>query len=85
MKILTKTKEYDVAILGISSLDNSLHIEITGAELNDVFSAFSNPQETRKIERLWDGGEKDEFVGYTKFKFINQLNDGHIVVALDRG
>lgn len=85
MKILTSTKEFNVAIVGISSLDNSLHIEITDAELNDVFSVFSNPSETGKIERVWDDGGKDEFHGYTNFKFINQLYDGHIVVALSRG
>lgn len=85
MRLFTKTKEYNVAIVGISSFDNTLRIELTDTDLQNAFSVFMNPEETENIVRIWDDGGEDRYSGYTRFQSINQLNDGHIIVALSRG
>ena len=84
MKVVTKTREFEIAIMGISPFDGVLRIEIMNANLNDVFSVFSNSEETSNLIHVWDG-VRSELRGFTKFQSINAMNNGDFIVALARG
>lgn len=84
MKVITKTREFDIAIMGVSPYDDVLRIEITGANLNEVFSAFSDKEETETLIHDWDG-VKTTLRGFTKFQSIDAMKNGNFIVALARG
>ena len=83
MEVQTKTKQYNVMIMGVSPYDDVLRIEIVRPDLNDVFGTFTNPQETKTITHIMDG-QKTILRGYTKFLSIDCLKNGNVIVALDR-
>lgn len=84
MKVTTKTKEFNIAIMGVSTYDDVLRIEIKNANLNVVFSVFSDPSETKTLVHDWDG-VKTTLRGYTKFQSIDVMKNGNIIVALAKG
>lgn len=83
MKVLTNTKEFEIAIMGVSPYDNVLRIEIIGSNMKDVFSVFSNEKETNKITHCWDG-TNTVLEGYTRLQSVDALKNGDIIVALDK-
>ena len=84
MKIVTKTgKEYEINWAGIATVDGALRFEIVNGALSDIFSCFSNPEETAKLSRVW-GDSTTVYEGFTAFKTIDIQANGSIIVALSK-
>lgn len=82
MKLNTKTKEFDISIIGIASVDGGLRFEIQNPNLSEVFATFTNPEETAVITHDWGDGNKQTYKGYTRFKTVDIQATGSVVVAL---
>ena len=67
--------------IGISELDGSLRFETTEPNMATLFSIFSDPEHTRTLTRVFDEDRKT-FEGFTRFKGIERMATGNIVVRL---
>ena len=68
--------------IGVSELDGSLRFEVVGADMQTLFSVFSDKEHTRTLTRVFDEDRK-VFEGYTRIIRISQMPTG-IVVGLMR-
>jgi len=76
-------KEYMIGWIGVASIDGVLRFGILGGDSTDVFSTFTNRNETNVLTRIFDGVE-NSYYNYTVFKSIDVEPDGSIIVALGR-
>lgn len=79
---LASGKKFNVLWDGVSSIDGSLRIAVSGATMQDVISAFTEPGACKKIIRTWDGIES-VYTGFSVFRGVDLKPDGEIVVALN--
>ena len=76
-----KGTQLPVSWLGVSDLDGSLRFEVTEGELKELFSLFSDPEETAELTHRYD--EKEiVYRGFTRFKGIERLPAGSTVIRL---
>ena len=67
--------------IGISELDGSLRFETSESNMATLFSIFSDPEHTRTLTRVFDEDRKT-FEGFTRFKGIERMGTGNVVVRL---
>lgn len=73
-------KEFRVLWVGVA-FNDILHFAVIDGDMNEIFSTFSDPDETGTLIRVYDGTET-EFSGYSVFNGFNKEKTGNIVVSL---
>ena len=84
MEIILRTatgKLFPIRWIGVATIDGKLRFEIARGDLSEVFSTFTNPNETKMLERIFNDDVK-VFAGYTNFGGVAVNYDGAIVVTL---
>ena len=76
-------KEYPIEWIGVADFDGCLRFEIADAadRMQELFAAFSDPQETETLTRVFDEDER-VFTGFTRFKGMDLKPSGNLVIAL---
>lgn len=76
-------KEYPIEWIGVADFDGCLRFEIADAadRMQELFAAFSDPQETETLTRVFDEDER-VFTGFTGFKGMDLKPSGNVVIAL---
>lgn len=84
MKIITATKKsFEVAWAGVATIDGALRFELIGVDLQEVFTVFSDKNETENLTHDWDG-QTQTFYRFTNVKTIDVQPNGNVVVALSK-
>lgn len=84
-KIITATgKILKILWCGPSTIDFALRFEVVEAEMSEVLTVFTNPEETATLTHVFDEHET-VFTGYSKFRGVDLKPGGSIVVALIEG
>ena len=76
-----KNTVFPLSWIGVSDFDGSLRFEVTEGDMGTLFTVFSDPEHTRILTRVYDEDEKT-YTGYTRFKGLEQMATGGIVVRL---
>ena len=78
-------KRFPIDWIGVSDMDQSLRFEIINQDeeydVQMLCQIFADPMQTRRLTRC-DQRIKKSFDGYTKFKGIEQMTNGNIVIRL---
>jgi hypothetical protein len=81
--VTTNNKEFEIKWAGVANIDGVLRFAVTGANLVDIFTAFTNPANCQTLTRVFDEDEK-EFTGYTVFRGVTVNYEGDVIVALSK-
>ena len=74
--------EFPISWIGVSDFDGSLRFEVLApADLPTLFTVFSDPAQTATLTRVYDEDEKT-YTGFTRFKGLEQMASGNVVVRL---
>ena len=86
MKIITATgKEFPTRWFGVGSIDGVFRAYLLGETMSNVFSVFTNTEETSNISLVHDTmTQPQELSGYIVFQGVSAEADG-IIVGLRRG
>lgn len=85
IQIRTVTGElFQVAWVGISSIDGSLRFSLIQPEPMHVLQVFTNSENCTTIYRVIDGEEDLSFEGYTVFRGIQISYDNNVLVTLSK-
>ena len=77
-------KEYEASWCGVSPYDSALRFYLKTTDIADVFSTFTNPENTETITFVQDDmGNEKTYENYTVFKGVNVSEEG-IAVSLRR-
>lgn len=80
--ITARGAAFPIAWIGVSDFDGSLRFEVTApASLAELFTVFSDPEHTATLTRVYDEDEKT-YTGFTRFKGLEQMATGSVVVRL---
>ena len=75
--------EFPISWIGVSDFDGSLRFEVLAeaGDLPNLFAVFSDPAQTATLTRVYDEDEKT-YTGFTRFKGLEQMASGNVVVRL---
>lgn len=83
-KIITiSEKEFDVDWAGVATIDGVLRFAVINGDMPEVFTTFSNPEETEVLVHTFDNIRK-EYEGYTVFRGVSLNYQNEIIVALSK-
>lgn len=81
-KVITaKGKEYEAQWADISTIDGTLRFSLIGASIGELFTVFSDQEETAEITVKLDE-HQTIYEGFTGLKGIELFPGGNIVVRL---
>lgn len=81
-RIVTATgKAFNVEWCGPSTIDGALRFAITGANMANVITTFTNKAELGTVTHIFDD-HSTVFYGYSVFKGVDLRPDNTIIVAL---
>ena len=86
MMMIKTAKGYTVPIvwIGVADYDGSLRFETTETDLVALISAFSDPEHTAVLTRIFDEVEKN-YAGFTSFRSMERMPAGTTVIRLMPG
>ena len=76
-------EEFQIAWAGVATIDGVFRFAVINANIQDVFTAFSNPENCSTLTRVFDNQET-EFSGYSVFRGVTVNYDGSVTVALSK-
>lgn len=84
IKLLTANgEEFDVAWMGVASMDGGLRFGVINSTAEKIFSIFTVPENCTVLTRVFDGVEK-EYEGYTVFRGMTINYNDEIVVSMSK-
>ena len=82
--IITATgKEFTVSWMGVATIDGILRFSVKDADMGEVFSTFTNQEETETLIHSFDNIQK-EYTGYTVFRGITIDFQNEMIVSLSK-
>lgn len=76
-------KAFEIAWAGVASVDGVLRFAVLNAELEDILTTFTVPENCTELTRVFDEDRKT-FTGYTVFRGVQISFDGSTVVSMSK-
>lgn len=74
----------NVVWIAVSNIDGALRFCVIDADVTQLFTLFTNPENCSEIVRLVDNEDMQTYSGYTVFRGIQMNYDGTAIVSLSK-
>lgn len=74
---------FEIEWIGVANIDGVLRFSVINAEVSELVSIFTVPENCTTITRVFDEDERT-FTGYTTFRGVQINYDNSIIVSLSK-